>query len=147
MTTISLSDWGQSPRILVGEDEHRRLIATALTDVEASAEHTDFLLYELDRAQIVRDALLPPDVVRIGSIVRYKPFPGEERTIRLVMPQDADPSGSYRLSVTSVHGAALLGLRPDHMMTWLGPSGTTQRLKVLQVTNPPPGGDMGPSAA
>ena len=147
MTTISLSDWGQSPGIMVGEDEHRLLTATALTDIEASAEHMDFLLYELDRAQVVRDALLPPDIVRIGSIVRYKPFPGDERTIRLVMPRDAERSGSYLLSVTSVHGAALLGLRPDHMMTWLEPNGTTQRLKVLQVTNPPPGGDMGPSAA
>lgn len=147
MTTISLSDWGQSPGILVGENEHRLLTATALTDIDASAERMDFLLYELDRAQVVRDALLPPDVVRIGSIVRYRPMPGEERIIKLVLPQDADPAGSYRLAVTSVHGAALLGLRPGHIMTWLDPNGTTLRLKVLQVTNPPAGGEPGPEAA
>ena len=44
MTTISLSDWGQSPQILVGESEHRLLTATALTNIGADAERTDFLL-------------------------------------------------------------------------------------------------------
>ena len=147
MTTISLADWGQSPQILVGENEHRLLTATALTNIGADAERTDFLLYELDRAQIVRDALLPPDVVRIGSIVRYRPVPGEERTVKLVVPQDDASGGAYRLAVTSEHGAALLGLRPGHVMAWLEPDGKTQRLRVLQVTNPPPGDDPGPSAA
>ena len=147
MTTISLSDWGQSPQILVGENEHRLLTATALTNIGADAERTDFLLYELDRAQIVRDALLPADVVRIGSIVRYRPLPGDERTVKLIVPQDDEPGGAYRLAVTSVHGAALLGLRPGHVMAWLEPDGKMQRLKVLQVTNVQPGDDPGPSAA
>lgn len=147
MTTISLSDWGQSPQILVGENEHRLLTATALTNIGADAERTDFLLYELDRAQIVRDALLPADVVRIGSVVRYKPLPGDERTIKLIMPQDDEPASAYRLAVTSEHGAALLGLRPGHVMAWLEPDGKMRRLRVLQVTNPPPADDPGPSAA
>ncbi|KQX35772.1 hypothetical protein ASD04_13455 [Devosia sp. Root436] len=147
MTTISLSDWGQSPQILVGESEHRLLTATALTNIGADAERTDFLLYELDRAQIVRDALLPHDVVRIGSIVHYRPMPGDERIVKLVIPENDEAAGAYRLTVTSVHGAALLGLRPGHIMTWLDPDGTTQRLKVLQVTNPLPGDDPGPIAA
>src|SRR5690606_32733477 len=124
--------------------EHRLLTATALTNIGADAERTDFLLYELDRAQIVRDALLPADVVRIGSIVRYKPLPGEERTVKLVVPQDDAPPGAYRLAVTSEHGAALLGLRPGHVMAWLEPDGKMRRLKVLQVTNPPPADDPGP---
>ncbi|KRA44761.1 hypothetical protein ASD80_06385 [Devosia sp. Root635] len=131
----------------MGESEHRRLTATALTSIGADAERTDFLLYELDRAQIVQDALLPPDVVRIGSIVRYRPMPGAERTVKLIISQDDEATGAYRLTVTSVYGAALLGLRPGHIMTWLDPDGKTQRLKVLQVTNPLPGGDPGPSAA
>ncbi|MNT54339.1 Regulator of nucleoside diphosphate kinase [compost metagenome] len=131
----------------MGENEHRLLTATALTNIGADAERTDFLLYELDRAQIVRDALLPADVVRIGSIVRYKPLPGEERTVKLVVPQDDAPPGAYRLAVTSEHGAALLGLRPGHVMAWLEPDGKMRRLKVLQVTNPPPADDPGPSAA
>lgn len=135
MTTISLADWAQSPEILVGEADHRRLTVAALTDIGQSAERMDFLLYELDRARIVKDGLLPPDVVRIGSVVRYKTLPGEERTIKLVMPEQAERAGAYRVSVTSTHGAALLGLRPGHVMSWLEPDGTTHRLKVLKVAN------------
>lgn len=146
MTTISLSEWTQSPEIIVGEQEHRRLTVAAMTDIGQSAERMDFLLYELDRARIVKDGLLPPDVVRIGSVVRYKPIPGEERTVKLVMPEQVDQSGSYRISVTSSHGAALLGLRPDHVMSWLEPDGTMQRLKVLKVSNTaaPTTGDTDP---
>lgn len=149
MTTISLADWAPSPEIVLGAEDHRRLTLAALTDIGQSAERMDFLLYELDRARVVEDALLPPDVVRIGSVVRYKPFGGEERTVKLVLPEQVDESGNYRLSVTALHGAALLGLRPGHVMSWLEPDGTVHRLKVLRVANPPSGGDSdpGPTAA
>ena len=151
MTTISLADWAQSPEILVGENEHRRLTAAALTDVGHDADRMDFLLAELDRARLVDDRLLPPDVVRLGSIVRYKLMPGEEQTIKLVLPEGAAGADAYRLSVTSPHGAALLGLRPGHIMSWVEPDGRSRRLKVLKVANPPPddrsGPPPGPSAA
>jgi len=147
MTTISLAGWGQSPEIIIGENERQRVIVAAMIDVEASSDHLDFLLYELDRAKVMPDELLPGDVVRIGSFVRYRPVPGAERTIKLVMPEDVEGNGSYRISVTSTHGAALLGLRPGNMMTWLDASGTTHRIKVLTVTNTLIGGDPGPSAA
>lgn len=149
MTTISLSDWSQAPEIVVGRHEHKKLTIAALTDVGDSTDRIDFLLYELDRARLVDDALLPPDVVRIGSIVRYKPMPGEERTIKLVMPGDENLPGDYRLSVTSAHGAALLGLRPGHIMTWLDANGVTHRLKALRVANDMVRGDddPGPGAA
>jgi len=111
MTTISLADWAQSPEIIIGEKDRHKVTVAALTDVGESSEHMDFLLYELDRAKVVPDGMLPADVVRIGSIVRYRAMPGEERTIKLVMPEDIDLPGEYRLSVTSPHGAALLGLR------------------------------------
>lgn len=147
MTTISLVDWAPSPEIVLGAEDHRRLTLAALTDIGQSAERMDFLLYELDRARIVEDALLPPDVVRIGSVVRYKPVGGEERTVKLVLPEHVDGSGDYRLSVTALHGAALLGLRPGHVMSWLEPDGTMHRLKVLRVANPSSGGDPNPGPA
>jgi regulator of nucleoside diphosphate kinase len=147
MTTISLADWGQSPEIIIGQNERHRLTVAALTDVGESGDLMDFLLYELDRAKVVPDNMLPGDVVRIGSIVRYKPVPGEERTIKLVMPQDVDHPGSYRLSATSSDGAALLGLRPGNTMSWLDASGTTHRIKVLKVANHHSRGPTGPEAA
>lgn len=147
MTTISLADWGQSPEILIGESERHRLAVAAMTDIGQTSDRMDFLLYELDRARVLPDNMLPSDVVRIGSIVRYKLMPGEEQTIKLVMPEDVDGLGSYRLSVTSMDGAALLGLRPGNAMTWLDPSGVTHRIKVLKVANPRDPGDPGPTAA
>lgn len=151
MTTISLSDWTQSPEIVMGKEEHKRLTIVALTELGERGDNTDLLLYELDRARIVPDHTLPSDVVRIGSVVRYRPMPGLERTIKLVMPDIATGADGYRLSVTSDHGAALIGTRPGHVMVWVGPAGTMQRLEVIKVANggprPDPGHDPGPHAA
>ena len=151
MTTISLADWTQSPEIVMGMQEHRRLTVVALTDLGERGDNTDFLLYELDRARLVPDSMLPADVVRIGSVVQYRPMPGLERTIKLVMPESGTERDSYRLSVTSEHGAALIGTRPGYVMAWVSPDGTMQRLHVLKVANgtppPDPGYDPGPQAA
>lgn len=147
MTTISLADWGQSPDIMIGENEHRRLAVAAMTDIGQTGERMDFLLYELDRARLVPDNMLPNDVVRIGSIVRYLSLGGAETTVKLVMPEDVSAPGAYRISVTSMDGAALLGLRPGNVMSWLDPEGTTRRIRVLRVANPGNDDDPGPSAA
>lgn len=151
MTTIALSDWTQSPQIVVGEEERRRLTVVALTEIGHSAEHADYLLYELDRAHVVPDAQLPPDVVRIGSVVRYRPSEGGERTIELVLPANAERHEN-NLAVTTPEGAALLGLRPGQSISWLGADGQSQRIRVLRVTAPidpriDPDHDPGPSAA
>ncbi|MBJ3786283.1 GreA/GreB family elongation factor [Devosia sediminis] len=151
MTTISLADWSRSPEIMIGAKEHKRLTIAALTEIGDRGDSTDFLLHELDRARIVDDSLLPPDRIRVGSIVRFKPIPGKEQTIKLVMPGDENLPGNYRLSATSLTGAALLGLRPGDLMSWLSPDGVTHRIKVLKVANtataPDGGDDPGPSAA
>jgi len=144
MTTISL-DWIGSPEIVVGKTEHHRLTVVALTHVgERSA---DLLLYELDRAKIIPDSMVPTDVVRIGSIVRYAPVPGAERIAKLVIPDDATGSAGYSLAVTSEHGAALLGTRPGHQMSWLDRNGEVQRLRIISVINDDPEDDPGPLAA
>jgi len=135
MTTIALQDWKHSPEIIVGQNERRRLTTAALTDVSNEADHVDFLLYELDRATIVDDAMLPADVIRLGSIVRYRSATNEERSIKLVVPSEVEPAKSYRLSVTSMHGAALFGLRPNQTLSWLSPDDQVDHVEVLKVAN------------
>ena len=125
-----------SPEIIIGENERRRVTVAALTDVVHGSDHLDFLLYELDRARVVPDTQVPADVVRLGSMVRYRHAPDQERTIKLVMPSEIELPGSYRLAVTSAHGAALLGLKAGAVMSWVDPDGTTHRIEVLQVANP-----------
>lgn len=144
MTTIWLADCMQSPEIIVGEREKHALTVAALTEVASTAEQIDYLLYELDRARVIPDAQLPSDVVRIGSIVRYAAgADGQERTVKLVMPEDVD-AGAYRIAATSEHGAALLGLRPGQTISWLDRTGSTQQLQVLDVTMLP-GASSAPS--
>lgn len=135
MTTVTIADWLQSPDIVVGEREHRRLITTALTAVTRDADPIDFLLYELDRATIMADDMLPSNVVRLNSIVRYRPGGSEERTVKLVLPEEISWNSDYRLSATSMHGAALLGLKPGQILCWLSPDGLTDQVEVVKVAN------------
>lgn len=135
MTTITMAEWLQSPDIVVGEREHRRLVTAALTDISEDADQIDFLLYELDRAKVMNDDQLPADIVRLNSIVRYRSGSGGERTIKLVLPDENTENTGYRLTVTSMHGAALLGLRPGQALSWLVPEGTADRVDVISVAN------------
>ncbi|WP_189426690.1 GreA/GreB family elongation factor [Devosia pacifica] len=135
MTTITLADWVQSPDILVEENEHGVLTTAALTDGTQSAEEIDFLLYELDRAKVTSNALLPTDIVRLNSIVRYRSITEPQRTIKLVLPKEREENYEYRLSVTTLHGAALLGLRPGQSLSWITPDGAADQVEVLAVAN------------
>jgi regulator of nucleoside diphosphate kinase len=136
MTLALEKEATRPPPLIIGDRDLQRVTVAALIDVSGSSDDTDFLLAELDRAQVVPEAELPPDVVRIGSIVSYESTSGDRRTVKLLMPVDAQPQGTYRLSVTSAHGAALLGLRPDAVMTWMNPDGQRHRIRVIDVRNP-----------
>lgn len=128
----------RSPEIIVGENEHRRLVATALTDITQDAERIDFLLYELDRARIMADDRLPFDVVRLGSVVRFSGA-GGQRTAKIVVPDEYGRvrHDGYRLSVTSRLGAALLGLRPGQRLSWRTAEGACDWVEVIGVANTP----------
>lgn len=136
MSLLLIEDETRAPHVVIGENELRKVMVAALIDVARSSEGTDFLLYELDRAEVVPDALLPADVIRLGSVVSYEATSGDLRTVKLVMPVDTHPQATYRLSVTSEHGAALLGLSPGAVMTWLTPAGERHRIRVIAVANP-----------
>ncbi len=149
MTTISLADFDLSPDIVVGLGDHRSLLVLAMAGRGHTAEDADGLLYELERARVVEDAVLPHDAVRMGSIVRYKAGGGAERVVTLVYPKDAD-IGSGRISVLTPVGTALLGLRPKQSITWLTRDGRKQMLTVVSVLPPlegDEGDDPGPAAA
>jgi len=148
MTTISLADFDLSPDIVLALGDHRSLLELAMAGRGSASEETDGLLYELERAQIVTDDVLPSDAVRMGSTVRYKAGGGAERAVTLVYPKDADIQ-SGRISVLTPVGTALLGLRPKQSITWLTRDGRKQMLTVQSVLPPAEdeGDDPGPAAA
>lgn len=95
------------------------------------------LLAELDRARVVADGKLAPDVVRMGSTLRFTTDGGQDRTVTLVFPADADIA-TGRVSVLTPIGAALIGLSTGQSIDWTARDGRTHRLTIERVDNPPP---------
>ncbi len=133
-----------SPAIVLSQSDHRQLSLLALAGTGHSADIADDLLHELDRAEIVADVALPDQIVRMGSVVRFRTG-RDQRTVTLVYPADAD-IGSARVSVLTPIGTALVGLRAGQSITFRTRDGRPQMLTVLNVV-PPPDDDEGPRAA
>jgi regulator of nucleoside diphosphate kinase len=123
------------PAITLGVEEHRRLVILAMTGSSHTARESDYLHYELARANVVPDGDVPDDTARIGSTVTYCCEDALRRSAKLVVPADADV-GAGKLSILSMVGAALLGLRPGQAITLMGWDGGFRKLSVLSVTGP-----------
>jgi regulator of nucleoside diphosphate kinase len=116
------------PAITIGETDHRQLLGLAM----ASADAADDLLDEMERANIVPDADLPDEVVRMGSAVIYRPNGDPQRMVQLVYPKDADIAAG-KISVLTPIGTALLGLRKGQSISWRARDGRRHTLTVLWV--------------
>ncbi len=97
------------PKITVGATDHARLSSLAASALDRLPETADELLAELDRAHVAADRSVPANVVQMGSRVTFKPDTGEQKTVTLVFPADADIS-TGKVSVLTPIGTALLGL-------------------------------------
>ncbi len=116
----------QSANPVTSRNPHLVLNAADLGHLEALAEGTmrshptlaDRLFEEIGRAQIVEDQQMPSDVVGIGSKVTYRDeTTGQEKSVTLVYPEDADITRS-QISVITPIGVALLGLRERASFYW-----------------------------
>lgn len=125
-------------RIILAEQDVTRL--RRLVEQYAAgrnAETCEALEAELDRADVVEPARIPPEVATMGSRVRYiDERTGEEREVTLVYPFQADVSEG-RVSVLAPVGAALLGLAVGQSIEWPMPGGATKRLRLTQVLYQP----------
>lgn len=91
------------------------------------------LLEEIERAEICVAASLPGDVVTIGSRVTYKDGnSGETRTVRLVLPAEAD-SDTGSVSILTPIGAGLIGMRQGSSIEWPYVDGRSRTITVSQV--------------
>jgi len=128
----SMRRYDLNPRIVLGEDDHRKLIALALAGSGRSSDAADDLLNEIERARVVPTPKLGASVVRMGSTVTYRPDNGAERTVQLVYPADADIAQG-RISVLTPVGTALIGLDVGQSITWEARDGHKHVLTVLAV--------------
>jgi regulator of nucleoside diphosphate kinase len=134
MTTLTLAEFRPSPEIILTQDEHRTLLMLAMAGSGHSADDSDELLYELERAKVVSDRALPPDVVRMNSIVTYMTDNGT-RTVQLVYPKQADIARG-KISVLTPIGTALIGLRTGQSISWRTRDDRRQTLTVTRVIQP-----------
>lgn len=122
---------GQLPAILVSQDDFELLSRLASAGHGETAED---LMSELERATITDP--IPANIVRMGSTVSYAISDEGTRTVRLVLPAEADIA-SGAISVLTPIGTALLGLSPGQSIGWTARDGQERQLQVIAVFNDP----------
>ena len=122
------------PKIIISEETWPRLEALAENALESDPAPAGRLLDELDRASIVNQRKMPTAVATIGNFVTYRDgTTGQERTVMLVYPVDADIA-HQKISVLTPIGVALLGLKEGASYFWDTREGERRMLTVVRVT-------------
>lgn len=122
----------QKATIVVTERDYQRLQGLANAARLRQPDVAEELAGELDRAGIVADAEIAPDVVRMGSTVEYRTETGTARAVTLVFPGEADIAEG-KVSILTPIGTALLGLSPGQSIDWFARDGRSHRLTILSV--------------
>ncbi|WGR98257.1 GreA/GreB family elongation factor [Bradyrhizobium sp. ISRA443] len=123
------------PSILLTTDEANQLSSLANSGRRLFPRVAHFLESELDRGDVEPDDADLPDVVKMGSHVRYRDNrTGQVRGLVLVYPHEADVEGR-RISVLTLVGAALIGMSAGQTMEFKMPDEQTRLVTVLAATN------------
>lgn len=102
-----------------------------------AGEASRWLASELSRARVVLSSRVPMNVVTMNSrLLLEDAHTRRHKEVTLVYPKDADPAHD-RLSVLSVAGAALLGLKVGEGMVWPLKSGRVARMKLVEILYQP----------
>ena len=124
-----------TPPLTLGQSDHTKLYALGEAGLDRNPDLAEILLTELDRAKVVNDAKLPDGVVRMGSRVTYETNSGQEQTVTLSYPVDANIEEG-RISVMTPIGVALIGLKAGQSITWHDRADKRHKLTVLKVESP-----------
>jgi regulator of nucleoside diphosphate kinase len=91
----------------------------------------------LDLARVVQRERMPVDVVTMNSRVTFEDAQtGEQGTVTIVYPADADPS-SRKVSILSPVGAALIGESVGAEVELPVPHGQTRRIRLTDILYQP----------
>ncbi|MXO72980.1 nucleoside diphosphate kinase regulator [Alteraurantiacibacter buctensis] len=122
------------PPIQIRESDAERISNLALNAEARMPQVADLLLKEIDRARLVRDDHLPPDIVGMNCTVTFVDDASRtERTLQLVYPHEADIEAG-RISIISLVGAGLIGLRAGQSISWPDREGHERLLRIIDVT-------------
>lgn len=121
------------PSIVLSEDDHDILVGLAERGARGNPEAARLLMEEADRADLVPAARLPANVIALGShVVFTDEASGTTRSVQVVLPAEAD-IGQGRVSVLSLVGAGLIGLKAGQSIDWPTQDGRMRRLRVVSV--------------
>ncbi|HOB14874.1 MAG: nucleoside diphosphate kinase regulator [Sphingobium sp.] len=121
------------PAIQIRETDAERISNLAIEAEDRLPQVAELLLAEINRATIVEDSRLPQNVVALQSTVKFlDEASGIERTLQLVYPQHADIAAG-RISILSLVGAGLLGLKPGQSISWPDRAGKQRALRIMEV--------------
>ena len=136
MTAITGARSTRRPPIILSESEHGILVGLAMSGARRNPDAARLLLEEADRARLVPETRLPADVVALGSHVTFTDeASGVTRSVQVVLPAEAD-IGKGRISILSLVGAGLIGLRAGQSIDWPVQDGRLRRLTVTEVAAP-----------
>ena len=120
--------------ILISEKDYLRI-----KHVLSFQKSKDFenLEIEIERAKIITDDEVPPDLVTMNSKIRFVSLPDDKAmTLTIVYPSDSNFSEG-KISVLAPLGSALIGLRVNQEINWKFPDGKTKTLKILEILYQP----------
>ncbi|MGE0758231.1 MAG: nucleoside diphosphate kinase regulator [Pirellulaceae bacterium] len=131
--------------IYITESDMRRLrelLRTTKDPYGKQRPHLQVLQKELDRARLIADQDVDPDVVTMNSDVRLRDCQTDaEIGCTIVFPDFAD-AAEGRISVLAPLGAALLGYRTGDRVSFTAPAGK-QTCEILELTyQPEAAGDL-----
>jgi len=122
----------QTPIVIRASDADR-VTNLAITAEDRLPQVASLLLRELNRAEVIPDAEMPVDIVTMQSTVKFiDEASGVERTLQLVYPTEADFDAG-RISILTLVGAGLLGLKAGQSIMWPDRAGKERPLRIIDV--------------
>lgn len=125
----------RKPTITVTRTDSERLWRLAESYVGRNPAVAEELLVELERSNVIADSRVAADVVRMDSTLRFTSDLGEDRSVTLVFPGEADIAEG-KISILTPIGVALIGLTAGQSIDWTARDGRTHRLTVESVDAP-----------
>lgn len=107
-------------------------IKLALQNRAINENEANALRKKLNSAQLIESHFVPPNLVRMNSIVKVKFLNNNrEDEIQIVYPKDAD-SSINKVSIFSPIATALIGFKANDEIDLVVPAGIT-KMKIMEV--------------
>ncbi len=133
---MSKSRTGKRPAIHMIDSEAESLSNLAMAVEDRLPQVSAMLLGEITRAVLHKADRIPPDVITMHARASFlDEASGREYSYELVYPKDADIA-EYRISVLTLVGAGLIGLREGQSILWPDRDGRERKLSILKVQQP-----------